>query len=106
MLIIRYQFWGVMQSHQFCSGQGVTARVIQHHLSMLGVADAENFSDQPMGLLCIAVLQEMDRGSCRESPAFQGTWQYNDSVAEETVIAAVHAGFVHIDTAYDYHNQA
>ena len=36
----------------------------------------------------------------------QGTWQYNDSVAEETVIAAVHAGFVHIDTAYDYHNQA
>ncbi|CAL1167830.1 unnamed protein product [Cladocopium goreaui] len=34
-----------------------------------------------------------------------GTWQYNDSVAEETLIAAVHAGFVHIDTAYDYHNQ-
>eukprot|EP00438_Fugacium_kawagutii_P007561 Skav204865 [mRNA] locus=scaffold1679:22578:30000:- [translate_table: standard] len=34
------------------------------------------------------------------------TWQYNDSVAEDTVIAAVHAGFVHIDTAYDYHNQA
>lgn len=39
-------------------------------------------------------------------PLARGTWQYNDSVAEDTVIAAVHAGFVHIDTAYDYHNQA
>jgi len=34
-----------------------------------------------------------------------GTWQYNDSMAEETVVAAVHAGFLHIDTAYDYSNQ-
>lgn len=27
-------------------------------------------------------------------------------MAEETVVAAVHAGFLHIDTAYDYSNQA
>lgn len=34
-----------------------------------------------------------------------GTWQYNDSVAEDAVVAAFNAGFQHIDTAYDYHNQ-
>lgn len=34
-----------------------------------------------------------------------GTWLYNDSTAEATVIAAVKAGFTHIDTAYDYANQ-
>ena len=35
-----------------------------------------------------------------------GTWQYNDSVAEASVVAAVSAGFHHIDTAADYQNQA
>lgn len=35
-----------------------------------------------------------------------GTWQYNDSVAEDAVLAAIQAGFEHIDTAYDYDNQA
>ncbi|CAJ1432567.1 unnamed protein product [Effrenium voratum] len=34
-----------------------------------------------------------------------GTWQYNDSVAEDVVLAAFKAGFTHIDTAYDYGNQ-
>lgn len=34
-----------------------------------------------------------------------GVWQYNDTQAEATVSAAIAAGFTHIDTAYDYHNQ-
>lgn len=34
-----------------------------------------------------------------------GTWQYNDTVAAEEVVAALRAGFKHIDTAYDYGNQ-
>mmetsp|Transcript_27246 Transcript_27246/g.63986 ORF Transcript_27246/g.63986 Transcript_27246/m.63986 type:complete len:361 (+) Transcript_27246:79-1161(+) len=34
-----------------------------------------------------------------------GTWQYNDSVAEQVVVDALNAGFSHIDTAYDYGNQ-
>ncbi|CAE7729677.1 unnamed protein product, partial [Symbiodinium sp. CCMP2456] len=34
-----------------------------------------------------------------------GTWQYNDSVAEQVVVDALDAGFSHIDTAYDYDNQ-
>merc|ERR1712054_459831 len=34
-----------------------------------------------------------------------GTWQYNDSVAEQEVVAAIKAGFKHIDTAHDYGNQ-
>ena len=34
-----------------------------------------------------------------------GTWQYNDSVAEQVVVDALDAGFSHIDTAYDYGNQ-
>ncbi|CAE7589082.1 unnamed protein product [Symbiodinium sp. CCMP2592] len=34
-----------------------------------------------------------------------GTWQYNDSVAEQVVVDALNAGFSHIDTAYDYDNQ-
>jgi diketogulonate reductase-like aldo/keto reductase len=35
-----------------------------------------------------------------------GTWQYNDTEAEASVIAAVKVGFTMVDTAYDYHNQA
>ncbi|CAE7528788.1 P100/11E [Symbiodinium natans] len=34
-----------------------------------------------------------------------GTWQYNDSVAEQVVVDALNSGFSHIDTAYDYDNQ-
>ena len=34
-----------------------------------------------------------------------GTWQYNDSVAAASVVAALQAGFDHIDTAADYKNQ-
>ena len=34
-----------------------------------------------------------------------GTWQYNDSTAENAVAAAIGAGFTHIDTAADYKNQ-
>eukprot|EP00928_Gymnodinium_smaydae_P033935 TRINITY_DN24168_c0_g4_i1.p1 TRINITY_DN24168_c0_g4~~TRINITY_DN24168_c0_g4_i1.p1 ORF type:complete len:277 (-),score=47.07 TRINITY_DN24168_c0_g4_i1:67-897(-) len=35
-----------------------------------------------------------------------GTWQYNDTQAEESVAAALKVGFTMIDTAYDYYNQA
>jgi diketogulonate reductase-like aldo/keto reductase len=38
--------------------------------------------------------------------AFLGTWKYNDSYAMSGVIMAAKAGFVHIDTANDYWNQA
>ena len=31
--------------------------------------------------------------------------QYNDTEAASSVKLAVQAGFTHIDTAYDYHNQ-
>lgn len=34
-----------------------------------------------------------------------GTWQYNDTIAESTVVEALKAGFKHIDTAHDYENQ-
>ena len=34
-----------------------------------------------------------------------GTWQYNDSVAEQAVEDALNSGFSHIDTAYGYDNQ-
>ena len=35
-----------------------------------------------------------------------GTWQYDDDEAEASVQAALTSGFRHIDTAYDYGNQA
>ena len=35
-----------------------------------------------------------------------GTWQYDDGEAEASVQAALTSGFRHIDTAYDYGNQA
>ena len=35
-----------------------------------------------------------------------GTWQYDDGEAEASVQTALTAGFRHIDTAYDYGNQA
>jgi 2,5-diketo-D-gluconate reductase A len=35
-----------------------------------------------------------------------GTWQYNESVAEQAVLDAFAAGFNHIDCAFDYQNQA
>lgn len=34
-----------------------------------------------------------------------GMWQYNDTQAEESVVAALKAGFKHIDNAHDYNNQ-
>ena len=34
-----------------------------------------------------------------------GTWQYNSSVAEAAVLAALDAGYTHIDTALGYKNQ-
>eukprot|EP00927_Polykrikos_kofoidii_P010044 TRINITY_DN1423_c0_g1_i4.p1 TRINITY_DN1423_c0_g1~~TRINITY_DN1423_c0_g1_i4.p1 ORF type:complete len:376 (-),score=70.98 TRINITY_DN1423_c0_g1_i4:54-1115(-) len=34
-----------------------------------------------------------------------GTWLYDEKTAEASVMAAIAAGFRHIDTAFDYHNQ-
>ena len=34
-----------------------------------------------------------------------GTWEYNDSVAEQAVLAALKMGYTHIDTALGYANQ-
>jgi len=34
-----------------------------------------------------------------------GTWQYHDDEAKTAVMAAIKAGFKHIDTAHDYDNQ-
>ena len=34
-----------------------------------------------------------------------GTWQYNDSIAYESVCKAFQAGYTMIDTAFGYHNQ-
>lgn len=34
-----------------------------------------------------------------------GTWQYNDTVAEASVLSAFGVGYRHVDTAYDYGNQ-
>jgi len=34
-----------------------------------------------------------------------GVWQYNDSVAADSVQLALEVGHTHIDTAYDYNNQ-
>ena len=31
-----------------------------------------------------------------------GTWQYNTSIAQDSVAAALRVGFRHIDTAHDY----
>lgn len=35
-----------------------------------------------------------------------GTWQYNNSVAGAAVKMAIEMGYVHVDTAFDYDNQA
>eukprot|EP00462_Mataza_sp_D1_P019719 CAMPEP_0175140534 /NCGR_PEP_ID=MMETSP0087-20121206/11573_1 /TAXON_ID=136419 /ORGANISM="Unknown Unknown, Strain D1" /LENGTH=308 /DNA_ID=CAMNT_0016423789 /DNA_START=12 /DNA_END=938 /DNA_ORIENTATION=- len=34
-----------------------------------------------------------------------GTWQYNNSVAQQSCVDALAAGFTHFDTAHDYNNQ-
>lgn len=34
-----------------------------------------------------------------------GTWQYNDTVAQDAIAKGMKAGFTHIDTALDYNNQ-
>eukprot|EP01048_Picozoa_sp_COSAG05_P030974 COSAG05_NODE_11050_length_533_cov_0.804147_1_plen_123_part_01 len=34
-----------------------------------------------------------------------GTWQYNDTVAGDSIDKALAAGFTHIDTAENYNNQ-
>ncbi|GAB5367640.1 hypothetical protein AAMO2058_001248200 [Amorphochlora amoebiformis] len=34
-----------------------------------------------------------------------GTWQYNSSVAHDSVMNAINLGYDHIDTAHDYNNQ-
>ena len=35
-----------------------------------------------------------------------GTWQYNDSVVADALTKALHLGYPHVDTAYDYKNAA
>lgn len=34
-----------------------------------------------------------------------GTWQYNDTVAQDAIAKGLKAGFTHIDTAMNYNNQ-